>query len=71
MPELAAAAAAPPRWNSDLKTPSKIYEFAGIPKNLNWVISSRFWIIPKKKILETCLGWEQQGKSHIKNNVLY
>nr|POF27159.1 hypothetical protein CFP56_08530 [Quercus suber] len=50
MPELAAAAAAaPPRWNSDLKTPSKIYEFAGIPKNLNWVISSRFWIIPKKK----------------------
>jgi len=50
MPELAAAAAAaaPPRWNSDLKTPSKIYEFAGIPKNLNWVISSRFWIIPKK-----------------------
>nr|POE78359.1 hypothetical protein CFP56_75403 [Quercus suber] len=44
----------PRSWNLDLKTIAEYMRFAEIHENLNWVISSIFWIIPKKKLLELC-----------------
>jgi len=66
------AAAAPPDLN--LKTRCKnIFKEIALSKKLNWVISFRFWIIPKKKLQEICfLDWSSSWvRVTRKNNVLY